>query len=56
MVNQAALDKAVRRFPGMIAAARDLPSKIAENYVADMLPGIVREYRRIMAKEPEPAA
>jgi hypothetical protein len=49
VINEVALDRAVRRFPGMLSACRDMPEPIAMRYVRDMMPGIIREYRYIMA-------
>lgn len=47
----AALDTVMRRYPDLIAAYRDLPSKMVRSYVAEMMPSIVEDYRRIMVAE-----
>jgi hypothetical protein len=47
----AALDTVMRRYPDLIAASRDLPSKMARSYVAEMMPSIVEDYRRLMVAE-----
>jgi hypothetical protein len=49
VINEVALDRAVRRFPGVLEACRELPTPMAMHYVRDMRPGIIREYRHIMA-------
>jgi len=51
-VQQAAvLDTVMRRYPDLLAAYRDLPSKMVRSYVAEMMPSIVEDYRRIMVAE-----
>ncbi len=57
MIDEAALDRAVRRFHPLLEAARKEPDRLRWwrqefwQAVSDAHPAIVAEYRRIVAKE-----